>query len=82
VKPNLIDSGQGNITPARLFTPHFPGGGTGIYQFPSSDSSGQTQLTLPPIRAQNGTLIPYKVCLEGFGAAEVCTSESFMIWGN
>ena len=59
-----------------------PGGGTGIYQFPSSDSSGQTQLTLPPIRAQNGTLIPYKVCLEGFGAAEVCTSESFMIWGN
>lgn len=59
-----------------------PGGGTSIYQFPASDSSGQTQLTIPPIRAQNGTLIPYKVCLEGFGAAEVCASESFMIWGN
>lgn len=59
-----------------------PGGGTSIYQFPASDESGQTQLSVPAIRAQNGTLIPYKVCLEGFGATEVCASESYMIWGN
>lgn len=59
-----------------------PGGGTSIYQFPVSDAGGQTQLSVPPIRAQNGTLIPYKVCLEGFGSNEVCASESYMIWGN
>jgi hypothetical protein len=59
-----------------------PGGGTSIYQFPVSDEGGQTSVTLPPINAQNGTLIPYRVCLEGFGAAEVCASESYMIWGN
>jgi len=59
-----------------------PSGSTSIYQFPPSDAGGQTQLTLPPIRGQNGTLIPYKVCLEGFGAAAVCASESYMIWGN
>jgi hypothetical protein len=59
-----------------------PGGGTSIYQFPLSDVNGQTQLTIPSVRAQNGTLIPYKVCLEGFGSTEVCASESFMIWGN
>lgn len=59
-----------------------PGGGTSIYQFPLSDGNGQTQLTIPAVRAQNGTLIPYKVCLEGFGSTKVCASESFMIWGN
>jgi len=59
-----------------------PGGSTSIYQFPPSDASGQTQVTLPPVRGQNGTLVPYKVCLEGFGAAAVCASESYMIWGN
>jgi hypothetical protein len=59
-----------------------PGGSTSIYQFPPSDAGGQTQLALPPINGQNGTLVPYKVCLEGFGAAAVCASESYMIWGN
>ncbi len=59
-----------------------PGGGTSIYQFPTSDAGGQTQLSVPPIRAQNGTLVSYKVCLEGFGSNEVCASESYMIWGN
>ncbi|MEX2143974.1 MAG: hypothetical protein WD740_05210 [Anaerolineales bacterium] len=59
-----------------------PGGSTSIYQFPPSDAGGQTQIVLPPVRGQNGTLVPYKVCLEGFGAAAVCASESYMIWGN
>lgn len=59
-----------------------PGGGTSIYQFPATDDGGQTQLGIPPIAAQNGTLITYQVCLQGFGATEVCASESFMIWGN
>jgi hypothetical protein len=59
-----------------------PSGSTSIYQFPPSDAGGQTQLTLPPVYGQNGTLVPYKVCLEGFGAAAVCATESYMIWGN
>lgn len=59
-----------------------PSGATSIYQFPPSDSGGETTVTVPAIQAQNGTLIPYKVCLEGFGAAAVCANESYMIWGN
>ncbi|MCW5875703.1 MAG: hypothetical protein KIS85_02365 [Anaerolineales bacterium] len=59
-----------------------PSGGVSIHQFPPSDEGGQTQLTLPPIAAPNGTLVAYRVCLSAFGAAEVCVSESFMIWGN
>jgi len=59
-----------------------PGGSTSIYQFPPSDANGLTQLTIPPVQGQNGTLVPYRVCLEGFGTDAVCTSESYMIWGN
>lgn len=59
-----------------------PDGGASIYKFPPTDAGGQTQLMVPPVQAQNGTLIPYKVCLQGFNAGEVCTNESYMIWGN
>lgn len=59
-----------------------PGGGTSIYQFPPTDAGGNTQLAVPPVQGQNGTLVPYKVCLQGFNAGEVCASESYMIWGN
>lgn len=59
-----------------------PTGGVSIHQFPPSNESGQTQLTLPPIAAENGKLVPYRVCLSAFGSAEVCVNESFMIWGN
>lgn len=59
-----------------------PAGGVSIHQFPPSNESGQTQLTLPPVQAVNGRMVPYRVCLSAFGAPEVCVHESFMIWGN
>lgn len=59
-----------------------PSGATSVYQFPATDAGGQSQLSIPPILAPNGTLIPYRVCLEGFGTTPVCASESFIIWGN
>ncbi|MGH2581705.1 MAG: hypothetical protein ACRDFQ_02260 [Anaerolineales bacterium] len=59
-----------------------PDGGTRIFQFPPTNENGLTELTVPIVFAQNGTLVPYKVCLEGFGVSEVCANESYMIWGN
>ena len=59
-----------------------PDGGTRIFQFPPTNENGLTELTVPIVFAQNGTLVPYKVCLEGFGISEVCANESYMIWGN
>jgi hypothetical protein len=59
-----------------------PDGGTRIFQFPPTSEGGLTQLTVPAVLAQNGTLVPYRVCLEGFGVSEVCSNESYMIWGN
>jgi hypothetical protein len=59
-----------------------PEGGASIYQFPPTDAGGQTQLSVPPVLAQNGTLIAYRVCLQGFNADQVCASESYLIWGN
>lgn len=59
-----------------------PGGGSSVYQFSPSDASGHTQVTVPAVSAQNGTLVPYQVCLEGLEIERVCASESYMIWGN
>lgn len=59
-----------------------PEGGTSLYQFPPTDENGQTQLTVPPVTAPNGTLVPYQVCLEGLDVGKVCANESYMIWGN
>lgn len=59
-----------------------PSGGVNVYRFPPTDASGQTQVTVPPVSAQNGTLVPYQVCLESIGLERVCASGSYMIWGN
>lgn len=59
-----------------------PGGGTSLYQFPPTDENGHTQLSVPPVTAQNGTLVAYQVCLEGLDVGKICANESFMIWGN
>ena len=59
-----------------------PSGGVSVYQFPPTDASGQTQVTVPAVVAQNGTLVAYQVCLESIGLDKVCASDSYMIWGN
>jgi hypothetical protein len=59
-----------------------PDGGTAIYQFPPSDAGGLTQVSVPPVVGQNGTLVPYRVCLKGYNANEICAGESYMLWGN
>ena len=59
-----------------------PSGGVSVYQFPPTDASGQTQVTVPAVSAQNGTLVAYQVCLESIGLERVCASDSYMIWGN
>jgi hypothetical protein len=59
-----------------------PNGGESLFQFPLTDERGHTQLTIPPVTGQNGTLLPYEVCLEAVETGKICASESYMIWGN
>ena len=59
-----------------------PDGKQVSYYFPPTGIDGKTTETLDPIPAQNGTLIPYKVCLSTPSKDLFCVKESFVIWGN
>ncbi|MBW8009627.1 MAG: hypothetical protein FVQ83_00105 [Chloroflexi bacterium] len=53
-----------------------------IYRFPPTNSEGNTQITIPPTIAANGTIIAYEVCLENLDVGRVCAAENYLIWGN
>jgi hypothetical protein len=57
-----------------------PDGNQRMYNFPPTNDSGITQLTLPPIQAPNGTLIAYNVCLSSVTSVEICVTDHFLIW--
>ncbi len=59
-----------------------PEGAQVDYHFPPTDESGRSTVTLTPISAPNGTLVPYKVCLNTSGGTPNCVEDSFVIWGT
>jgi hypothetical protein len=72
--------------PLRGFEPilvvFYPDGHQGNYYFPATGEDGKTTIVLDPIPAQNGTLVPYEVCLSTASKDLFCVKESFVIWGN
>lgn len=59
-----------------------PDGSEVSYDLPATGEGGETKITLPPINAINGVLIPYQVCLDGGTAGALCRTDNFLIWGN
>jgi hypothetical protein len=59
-----------------------PDGNNVIYDMPATDTMGQSALPLVGIKATNGTLVPYQVCLLSPSAEKFCDTQSFVIWGN
>ncbi len=57
-----------------------PTGQHPTYPMPATDGMGNSQVTLDPIAAVNGTIIPYQVCLNLSTDAPVCIADSFAIW--
>jgi hypothetical protein len=73
-------------TPLRSIEPiltlTMPDGTQKSYYFPPTGDDGQTMLRLDPIEAQNGTLIPYQVCISSLTYEMFCVKDSFVIWYN
>jgi hypothetical protein len=73
-------------TPLRAIEPiltlTMPDGSQTSYYFPPTGDDGQTMLRLDPIEAQNGTLIPYEVCISSLTNEIFCVKDSFVIWYN
>ena len=59
-----------------------PDGRQQTYPFPPTNEKGMTGLRIPPITGSNGTLVPYRVCLEMQQGIRFCVAESFVIWNN
>jgi hypothetical protein len=59
-----------------------PDGKNLVYVFPPTSQAGQTQMSIPPLQAANGTLIFYEVCLDTPDGARRCEKENYLIWGN
>jgi len=68
-----------NLTATLTIT--LPDGQILSYSFGATDSQGISQVTIEPIAAANGTIIPYEVCLNlSAGTPPICTTDTFAIW--
>ncbi len=52
------------------------------YSLPPTNELGKSSVSLAPISAANGTLIPYTVCLDSPSQTPICIQDTFTIWGN
>ena len=67
-----------NIEPELTVT--LPDGSEQIYRMPATDEKGESRQVLPPLNAQNGTLVPYVVCVRVENQQEFCVLDSYLIW--
>jgi len=67
-----------NVQPELLLT--MPDGREISFELPFTGENGETHLRLKPIRSQNGTLIPYQVCLSDPTSKRFCVQDSYLIW--
>jgi hypothetical protein len=74
------DMPQSGVEPILAVT--YPDGSQAAYYFPPTGVDGKTTKGLDPIQAQNGTLVPYQVCLSTASKELFCVKASFVIWGN
>jgi hypothetical protein len=74
------DKPQSGYTP--ILSVSLPDGRQDNSYFPPTGVDGITTKVLDPIPAQNGTLVPYQVCLSTSSKEMFCIKESFVIWGN
>lgn len=91
----LIDSGQSQIIYVSVFQDQIPmanlkpniqltlpDGTRSVYVFPATNEKGSTSLNIPAVKAANGSLIHYEVCLDEVNLGKLCINENYVIWGN
>lgn len=60
----------------------YPDGRGFAQNFPLTDVTGQSVLTLEPINAPEGTIVPYMICYLGLQERPACTGGLFTIWSS
>jgi hypothetical protein len=67
-----------NLQPLLEIT--LPDQSTRTYLMPPTNEQGVSSLQIEPIAAENGTIIPYQVCLIFMDTSRFCLAEQFLIW--
>jgi hypothetical protein len=57
-----------------------PDGTQWLLSMPATGDNGETRQKLDSIQAENGTLIPYQVCIAPPGQPKFCVKDSFIVW--
>ena len=69
-----------NVTPKLTLT--MMDGSKREIAMPATDANGQSTFRLEPTPAENGTLIPYTVCISRLETEKFCVSDTYLIWNN
>jgi hypothetical protein len=67
-----------NIEPELTMT--MPDGTEQIYRMAATDENGETRQIIPPIEAENGTLVPYVICVHVENQQRFCVGSSYVVW--
>lgn len=67
-----------NVSPVLSLTR--PDGQVETFTLNPTSQSGETRITIPPVAAPNGTLVPYQVCIDAQGERKFCVLDSYLIW--
>jgi hypothetical protein len=76
----VLDNGQPVDNIELVLTISLPDGSQQTINFPPTDSSGKTYLSIEPMETSNGTLIIYQVCAENIPTEIGCIFEDYLIW--
>jgi hypothetical protein len=74
------DAPLSNVTPKLTLT--MMDGSKKEIAMPATDASGQSTVRFDPTYAENGTLIPYTVCISRLETEKFCVSDTYLIWNN
>ncbi len=79
---SVLQGGQpvANVEPDLTVT--LPGNDHRTYYMYPTGIDGQSRLSIDPVAAESGTLIPYQVCIYDLVEEAVCVSDTFLIWNS
>jgi hypothetical protein len=63
-------------------TVKMPDGSEQNYPMPLTNISGQASLLLPAIEGPNGTIVPFKTCIQAVADTRFCIADFFVIWNT
>ena len=79
---SVFQGGQpvANVEPD--LTVSLPDGTQQTYYMLPTGPDGQSRQIIEPVAAENGTLVPYEVCIYDLGGAPLCVRDTFLIWSS